>query len=159
MSDIYQILDQLKIAYQKYQHPAVYTVEDAEKYDIHLEGAHSKNLFLRNKKADHYYLIVMESAKRADLKKLTVLLQEDRLSFASPDRLFEYLGVTPGAVSPFALIHDNARSVHVIVDKELLAEQKIGFHPCVNTATLIISTDDFKKFLEWTKNRTSFVAL
>ncbi len=152
MNDIYQILHDLDISYEKYEHPAVFTVEDAEKYDRGINAGHSKNLFLRNKKGDQHYLVVVEASKRVDLKKLALLLNESKLSFASAERLMTYLGLTPGSVSPFGLINDTSKTVQVIVDNGLMQQTKQSYHPNRNTATLVIKREDFKKFLSWTKN-------
>lgn len=151
MKDIYQILEDLGISYQKYDHPPVYTVEDAEKYDRG-NAPHSKNLFLRNKKGNKHFLVILEASKRLNLKQLESLLEEVNLSFASSERLLKYLGVTPGSVSPFGLIHDTDNTVKVIVDKDLLEYENQSFHPNVNTSTLVIKTPDFLKFLQWTQN-------
>ncbi len=152
MSNIYQILENLDISYQKYEHPAVFTVEESEKYDFNIDCGKCKNLFLRNKKGDKHFLIILESTKTADLQALAKLLNETRLSFASPDRMMQYLGVTPGSVSPFGLIHDTQKHVHVVVDNALLKQNSLGYHPNINTQTLVISTRDFQKFLNWTQN-------
>lgn len=159
MNDLYKILEQLKIDYEKYDHPAVFTIEEAEKYDHGIDAGKSKNLFLRNKKGDNHYLLIIESIKMTDLKKLASFLNENRLSFASPERLKEELGLTPGSVSPFGLINNADKSVKVIVDKGLLKYKKLGFHPNLNTATLVIKIDDFKKFLDWTGNNVIYVDL
>lgn len=156
MEDIYQVLKDLKIDYQKHDHPAVFTVEEAEKYDRGIEGGKSKNLFLRNKKGDKHFLVVIKSEKRADLQVLAALVNESKLSFASPERMMEYLGLTPGSVSPFGLINNSDKSIVVVIDEDLLNEEKVGFHPNVNTATLVIKTLDFKKFLQWTGNKLLF---
>lgn len=159
MKDIYQILKDLKINYQKIDHPAVYTVEDAQKYDKPADAAMTKNLFLRNRKGSKHYLVVLEASKRADLKKLAELLNEDDFSFASPERLLQYLGLTPGSVSPFGLINDTDKQVYVVVDNGLFKFGKQGFHPNTNTATLVITSEDFKKFLEYTKNQVTYLDL
>lgn len=72
------------------------------------------------------------------------------MSFASPDRMMKYLGITPGSVSPFALLNDLEKHVKVILDAEVFAQEKVQFHPLVNTATLVLATDDVKKFIEAT---------
>lgn len=159
MKDIYLILKDLDIEFEKYEHPAVYTVEEAEKYDRGVDAAHSKNLFLRNKKGNKHYLVILEGSKRVDLKELAKLLNEGDLSFASPERMLKYLELTPGSVSPFGLINDINKEVHVVVDNDLLKSKKQGSHPNVNTATLVISTDDFKKFLEYTGNWVTYLNL
>lgn len=158
MKDIFKILEDIGIKYQEYKHPAVYTVEEAEKYDRGKAG-HSKNLFLRNRKGNKHYLVVLDASKRINLKELALLLSESDLSFASPERMIKYLSLTPGSVSPLGLINDNNKEVQVIVDNELLKSENQGFHPNINTSTLVISTDDFKKFLEYTQNPVIYLDL
>lgn len=153
MNNIYQVLENLGIEFNKHEHPAVYTVEEAAGYDADPTAAKTKNLFLRNKKGDRFYLVVVGANKRLDLKKLAESLAEGKFSFATPERLKEYLGLTPGSVSPFGLINDQEKTVRVVVDKELLEKETIGFHPNINTATLVTKTKDFEKFLEWTGNK------
>lgn len=157
MNDIYQILKQLGIKYEKFEHPAVYTVEEAQKYDRGIEAGKSKNLFLRNKKGNKHFLLIIESTKTADLKTLSSLLNENKLGFASPERLKEYLDLTPGSVSPFGLVNNKDKSVYVVVDNDLLNYPKLAFHPNINTATIVINTEDFKKFLTHTGNEIIFV--
>lgn len=150
MKDIYEILNGLGLAYKKYEHPPVFTVEEASKVDRAIDAAKSKNLFLRNKKGSTYYLVVVEASKKVDLKALAVSLNESKLSFGSPERLFEYLKLTPGSVSPFGLINDTNRLLTVIVDEDLLAQKKVSFHPNINTATLVLTAEDFIAFLKHT---------
>lgn len=159
MQDVYQILSGLNIAYEKHDHPAVFTVEEAQKYDRGIDAGKSKNLFLRNKKGDKHYLVIVESTKRVDLKQLSVQLNENKIGFASPERLLEYLGLTPGSVSPFGLINDKNKAVQVIVDNDLMMHKKLAFHPNINTATLVMSSKDFQKFLDSTGNSISFLNL
>ena len=149
MESVLKVLKELGIPYQAFEHPAVFTVAESEKYDLDIPGGKTKNLFLRNKQADQYYLVIMEGKKRADLKKLAELLGEKRLSFGSSEKLDEILGLTPGSVSPFGLINDLEKRVIVVVDEDLLEHELVGFHPNINTQTLVISKMDFKKYLEW----------
>jgi Ala-tRNA(Pro) deacylase len=158
MSDIYHILQQLQIQYEKYEHPAVFTVEEAAKHERG-EGLESKNSFLRNRKGTRHYLVIMPGNKRMNMKILEEKFGENDLSFASPERLMKYLGITPGSVSVFSLINDIQKEVCVVVDNDLLKSEKQGFHPNSNTATLVISTEDLKKFLEWTGNKIMYVDL
>ena len=141
-------LESLGIAFTRIEHPAVYTVEQARSYWSDLAGSHSKNLFLRNKKGNRHYLVILEDSKSADLKSLTRFLGEDRLSFASPQRLERLLGLEPGAVSPFGLMNDGEKEVRVIIDQDLKAAEMIYFHPNVNTATVGLSFADFERFLQ-----------
>ena len=145
---VYGALRALGIAWERFEHPPVFTVEEAERYWADVPATHCKNLFLRNAKGTRHYLVVLEHAKRADLRALSARLGDDKLSFASADRLMRYLQLTPGAVSPFGLVHDSARDVVVVLDADLAAAERIGFHPNVNTATITLLTADFLRFLE-----------
>src|SRR6185503_15998134 len=98
---VYAALDALGIRYSRHEHPAVFTAEDASKHWDPIDGVQCKNLFLRNKKGDRHYLVVVEISKRVDLKDLVKVVGDDRLSFGSPERLMAKLGLMPGSVSPF----------------------------------------------------------
>jgi len=141
-------LESLSITYTRVEHPAVYTVEQARSHWSDLAGVHCKNLFLRNKKGNRHYLVILEDSKSADLKALTRYLGEDRLSFASAQRLERLLGLEPGAVSPFGLINDSAKEVRLLIDQDLKGASMIYFHPNVNTATVGLSFADFERFLQ-----------
>jgi Ala-tRNA(Pro) deacylase len=141
-------LTALGISFTRHEHPPVFTVEEAERYWREIPATHCKNLFLRNAKATRHYLVILEHAKSARLKELAARLGDDRLSFASPERLERYLGLTPGAVSPFGLLHPGARDVIVVLDADLAAAERLGFHPNVNTATITLAAGDFLRFLE-----------
>lgn len=159
MAAVEEILQRLHISFERYEHPPVFTVAEAEHYDRNIPGAKSKNLFLRNKKGTAHYLIVAESRASVNLKKLAGLLGEGNLSFASPERLRQYLGVAPGSVSPFGLINDTTKSVRVLVDRDLLSTGHVGFHPNDNTATFVLTADDFRKYLEWTGNDIRYISI
>ncbi len=145
---VYDHLAQLGIGFSRHLHPPVFTVEEAERHWAGIEAAHCKNLFLRNAKGTRHYLVVLAHSKTADLRTLAARLGDDRLSFASPERLMRYLQLTPGAVSPFGLIHESARAVIVVLDADLAAADRIAFHPNVNTATIALATADFLRFLD-----------
>jgi Ala-tRNA(Pro) deacylase len=154
---VYAVLDELGISYSRHEHPPVYTVEEAEKHWTQIIGAHCKNLFLRNKKGNRHYLVILEAAKVADLRFLNKLLGEDRLSFASEKRLMKYLGLEAGAVSAFGLINDTENHVKVVIDEDLRKSKGVNFHPNVNTATVGISFSDFERFLTWSGNTIRFI--
>lgn len=154
---VYEVLDELGISYRRHEHPPVFTVEEAEEHWTEITGAHCKNLFLRNKKGNRHYLVILEAAKVADLKSLNKLLGEDRLSFASEKRLMTYLGLETGAVSAFGLINDTENHVKVVIDEDLKKSEGVNFHPNVNTATVGISFPDFEKFLSWSGNTIRFI--
>lgn len=152
MKNIYDIFNKLEIKYKEYKHPAVYTCEEAKKYKNDLEEVSIKNLFLRNKKGNKYFLLICKADKNLDLKKLSKLIDEKKIGFASTDRLLNILNLTPGSVSPFGLINDKEKKVIVLLDEDLLKCEVLNFHPNVNTATVQISKSDFLKFLEWRGN-------
>ncbi len=156
---VYQVLGELTISYTRHEHPPVYTVEEAEKYWTEITGAHCKNLFLRNKKGNRHYLVILEASKVADLRRLNSLLGEDRLSFASEQRLMKFLGLEAGAVSAFGLINDRENHVKVVIDQDLKKAEGVNFHPNVNTATVGLSFQDFEKFLAWSGNSIRYVPL
>ncbi|MFQ6082231.1 MAG: prolyl-tRNA synthetase associated domain-containing protein [Candidatus Aminicenantia bacterium] len=149
---VYEVLERLGISYVRHEHPPVFTVDQAKKYWGSFTGAHCKNLFLRNKKGNRHYLIILEYSKKADLKALAEQLGEEKLSFASAERLMRYLGLSTGAVSPFGLLNDSKKEVQVVVDRDLKKVERINFHPNVNTATVGVGFKDFEKFLAWCGN-------
>lgn len=156
---VLDVLDRLGIPYLRHEHPAVFTVEDADKYWTELRGTHCKNLFLRNKKGNRHYLVIAPTSKAIDLRRLNSMLNEDRLSFGSPERLARCLGLEPGSVSPFGLVNDTQKEVRVVVDEDLRNSRFLGFHPNTNTATLDISFADFEKFLAWCGNGVRYLKI
>jgi Ala-tRNA(Pro) deacylase len=156
---VLEILDNLGMTYVRHEHPPVATVEEAEKHWGPIKGTHCKNLFLRNNRGNRHYLVIAAVDKAVDLKRLNVLLGEDRLSFGSPERLKRWLGLEPGSVSPFGLINDATRGVEVVCDEALKSSAGLGFHPNVNTATLEIALADFEKFLASCGNNVRWLKL
>jgi len=152
-------LTALGIAWVRHEHPPVFTVEDTKLHWRDLRATHCKNLFLRNNKGNRHYLVITEASKAVDLKALTRTLGEDRLSFGSPERLQRCLGLEPGSVSPFGLLNNTAKDVRVIVDAELRAAERLGFHPNINTATLEISRPDLERFLAAMGNEVRWLAI
>jgi Ala-tRNA(Pro) deacylase len=159
MQDIYAVLDALGIAYARHEHEAAFTVEEAEQFYGDLPGGKSKNLFLRNKKGDRHYLLVAEQHRPVNLKALRAKLGESTLSFASPERLQQHLGLTPGSVSPFGLINDGANAVVVLLDTVLMQTDPLNFHPNINTATLTVARADFERFLSHAGNEVRLIDL
>jgi Ala-tRNA(Pro) deacylase len=147
MTDIYGFLDNSNIKYERYDHPPVFTVEDVHRLTPNLPGAKTKNLFFRDKKGNRHFLVVVPADKRINLKALPKVLESSKISFGSPERLIENLGVTPGSVSLFAIVNDQKNRVEVIIDKSLWTSESFQFHPLVNTSTLVISRDSIKRFL------------
>lgn len=156
---VYEALDALGIAYQRFEHPPVFTSEEADVHWRDLPGVPCKNLFLRNKKGNRHYLVVLEISKRADLREIVTLVADDRLSFGSPDRLMAELGLTPGSVSPFGLINDADGSVVVLVDEDLRGADGLIFHPNINTASVVVSWEGLERFLKSRSNVVRYVTI
>jgi Ala-tRNA(Pro) deacylase len=156
---VYREFDRLGIACERREHPPVFTAEQAAVHWAGMSGAQVKNLFLRNKKGNRHYLVILGIEKQADLRQLVKVIGDDRLSFASPDRLMRYLGLEPGSVSPFGLIHEGARDVVVIVDADLRQAERVIFHPNTNTASVSIAFADFQRFLAERGNLVRYLTL
>jgi Ala-tRNA(Pro) deacylase len=152
-------LNELGIAYERYEHPPVATVEQATEHWAGIEAAHCKNLFLRNQKGDRHYLVILRHSKKADLRRVADQIGDGRLSFASPERLMTHLGLTPGSVSPFGLIHDAKHQVRVVIDRELEGAARLSFHPNINTRTYVISGTDFARFLDACGNPVQYMTM
>ena len=152
MADIFKVLQNLHLEYELIKHDPVFTVKEADKIHDQIGGLPCKNLFLRNQKGNKYFLIITEAHKKINLRDLGVKLKE-RLSFASPKQLKQYLGLEPGSVSPFGLINDIENKVVLIIDQPVMQAEKITFHPNINTATVKLSPEIFKCFLTYAKNK------
>lgn len=156
---VYAALDALGIAYQRFEHPPVFTSEEADIHWRDLPGVPCKNLFLRNKKGNHHYLVILEISKKADLREVVRFVNDDRLSFGSPDRLMAELGLTPGSVSPFGLINDSDGSVVVLVDEDLRGAEGLIFHPNINTASVVLSWEGLERFLKTRSNQVRYIRI
>jgi len=150
MSDIYSFLEQHRIEFEKFEHPAVFTCEEAEELTPDMPGAHTKNLLLRNRKGDKHFLVVVGYDKSVDLKALSSVLEESKLSFASPERLMDRLGLEPGAVTVLGLINDLDHQVSLVFDEAIWNADALQCHPLVNTATLVIKHEGLEAFLNAT---------
>jgi Ala-tRNA(Pro) deacylase len=150
---LFAYLDSLGIAHKTVTHPPVFTVGQARELRGAVPGAHTKNLFLRDKKGAAYLVVANEDAA-IELKSLHRLLgASGRFSFGSAELLRELLGVEPGSVTPFAAINDTAGRVTIVLDAAMMAAPVLNFHPLANTGTTTISREDLLKFLEATGHR------
>ena len=145
-------LDNMNIAYQIKEHEAIHTIKDSEKISDELSGAHTKNLFLKNKQKQ-FFLFSCHTKTNIDLKKLSKKLCLGNLSFANSDYLLDLLGVFPGSVTPFGLLNDFKNEVSFYLDYNTLNYENINFHPLVNTSTLNLSLRDFMNFLVENKKK------
>ena len=159
MVDFYQFLSEHRIDYKRYDHPAVYTVDDVKRLVPPLPAAKTKNLFLRDHKGKRHFLVVVPADKRVNINALNDRMGTSRLSFGSADRLKKYLGVDPGSVTIFALINDPDHCVELIIDEVLWTQTAFQFHPLVNTSTLVVSSDNLKRFLAVTGHDVKTLAV
>ncbi len=146
-TELLAMLAGLGIATTTVDHPPLFTVEDSKNLRGDLPGGHCKNLFLRNKKSG-MWLVVCPEDRVLHLKTLGALLGAGSMSFASPERLMAFLGVTPGAVSPFAVINDPESAVQVVLDEEMMRENLLNYHPLTNEQTTAITPGDLLTFLK-----------
>lgn len=145
--DLLRRLDELRIAVRTVRHPPVFTVEEAKALRGDLPGGHTKNLFLRNRKGE-MWLVVLPEDRQVHLKELAERLVAGRFSFASAARLMRFLGVIPGAVTPFAVVNDHTGQVRVALDRVILEDEPLNFHPLDNALTTSIGAADFLAFLD-----------
>jgi Ala-tRNA(Pro) deacylase len=157
METFFQFLDANQIPYTRHDHPAVYTVEEADRLVPKLAAAKTKNLFLRDDKGRRHFLVVVPGHKPVDLKGLKNRMGVKRISFGSTERLKKHLGIEPGAVSLLALYNDTVHAVELFVDQELLASDSFQCHPLVNTATLEITRESLTRFLEITGHQMTII--
>ncbi len=146
------VLDYLakhSIPYELFEHPAVFTCEEAEIHCKHVPGLALKNLFLKSDNGQ-LYLYILPAHVKANLKELQTFLGIKKLSFGSPELLMDVLKLTPGSVSPFGLINDIEKRVKVILHKEVIVAPLVNFHPNINTASLALTKAAFERYLALT---------
>lgn len=140
-------------------HPPVFTCEEAERLVPELDGARTKNLFLRDRKGERHFLVVSRPEQMVDLKSLSDEIGSTRLSMASPERLDRHLGIRPGAVSVLALLNDKDCAVEVVIDESIWSARTILCHPMVNTSTLVLSLESLRRLFELTGHDYRVLAL
>jgi len=155
--ELFATLDRLGIAHPTVSHPPLFTVEQSQSLRGTIAGAHTKNLFLKDKKGALFLVTALEDAL-IELKSLHRLLgATGRFSFGSAELLRETLGVEPGAVTPFGAINDTAGRVTIVLDQALMAHTTINAHPLVNSTTTSIAREDLIKFLGATGHKPRIV--
>jgi Ala-tRNA(Pro) deacylase len=157
--ELYAVLDKLGISFEYHEHPPLATIEEAKIYWENYDAGKCKNIFFRNHKGDRHYLVILEHLSLLQIHDLEKRLKQGKLSFASDHRLMRYLGLEPGSVSPFGLINDAEKNVHLFIDEKLKVCERLTFHPNDNRASLIISKSDFLRFLDYTGNSYEFIRL
>ena len=143
---VLKLLDDAKISYQRVEHEAVYTIDEMKKLNLPDAECIAKNLFVRDDKKKHFYLISVQEEKQIDLKKLREIIDSRRLSFASEKDLQEIMGLEKGSVTPFGVLNDDNKSVSIFID-ERFNNRLIGIHPNENTMTVWLKTENLVELL------------
>ena len=156
---VYKALDELDIEYKVIHHEEVHTIDEMDALGIFTDGELCKNLFLRNANGKTHYVVSMMKDKHPDIQKdIRAQLGCSRLSFGSDERLEKYLGLTPGAVSPFGILNDENAEVNLVFDRELKTlDGLVGFHPNDNTAFLWLKFSDLLKFIKSRGNDVYYI--
>lgn len=146
--EVYRLLKSLEIPFQRMDHEPMATIEACRGVDEILGIHMCKNLFLCNSQKTVFYLLLMPGEKKFKTKELSKQIGSARLSFAPEEFMEEYLHISPGAVSVMGLMNDKENHVNLLIDEDVLKEEFLGCHPCVNTASLRLRTKDvLSKFL------------
>ena len=157
---VYDFLDALGISYQRIDHEAAMTMEVCEEIDRVLDAVICKNLFLCNRQETNFYLLMIAGDKKFKTKALSSQIGSARLSFGKPEYLEEFLDITPGSVSVLGLMNDKENKVQLLMDEDVIKQEYIGCHPCINTSSLRIKTKDMlEKIIPAMKHAPVFVKL
>lgn len=155
---VYDLLDQLNIDYQRIDHEEANTMEVCLEIEKTLKSTICKNLFLINSNKSQYYLLMLKENKKFKTKVISKQINSSRLSFGSDEKMLEYLDITPGSVSLLGLMNDHDFKVQLLMDKDLLQDEYLGCHPCINTSSLRIKMKDvFEKIIPSLHHEPIFV--
>ena len=155
---VYDLLERLGVPFERVDHDAVGTIEGCAEIEKLLDIEICKNLFLRNSKGDQYYLLMLPGGKHLVTKDLAKKIGSTRLSFGTPEKMEEYLDITPGSVSVLGLMNDHENNIQFLVDNDIKKWEYFGCHPCINTSSLKIKTADlFSKILPAVGHEPVFV--
>lgn len=155
---VYDLLDQLNIDYQRIDHEEANTMEVCLEIEKSLKSTICKNLFLVNSNKSQYYLLMLKENKKFKTKVISKQINSSRLSFGSDEKMLEYLDITPGSVSLLGLMNDHEHHVQLLMDKDLLEDDYLGCHPCINTSSLKIKMKDvFEKIIPSLHHEPIFV--
>jgi len=149
-------MDANQFVYERLEHPAVFTCEEADRYHAGIEAVHTKNLFLCDKKKRHFFLVVTACEKTVRLDSLASHLGVSHLRFASEENLEKFLGVEKGAVTMMGLVNDSEGRVALWIDKEIWDGELFLCHPLVNTATLVLSKTELERFFKLSGHLPNF---
>ena len=155
---VYDLLERLDVPFERVDHDAVGIIEGCAEIEKLLDIEICKNLFLRNSKGDQYYLLMLPGGKHLVTKDLAKKIGSTRLSFGTPEKMEEYLDITPGSVSVLGLMNDHGNNIQFLVDNDIKKWEYFGCHPCINTSSLKIKTADlFSKILPAVGHEPVFV--
>ena len=155
---VYDLLNQLNIDYQRIDHEEANTMEVCLEIEKNLKSTICKNLFLVNSNKSQYYLLMLKENKKFKTKVISKQINSSRLSFGSDEKMLEYLDITPGSVSVLGLMNDHEHHVQLLMDKDLLQDEYLGYHPCINTSSLRIKMKDvFEKIIPSLRHEPIFV--
>ena len=146
--NVKEYLNSMGIEFKIVEHEPAYTTEEADKYIEGYDGVRTKTMFICNKKKTNYYMIIMDDSKRLDMNKFKEIVSEKQMKMASEEALNQKLGIKPGMVSPFGLLNNDEKDVKIYMDKEIITEEIMTFHPNDNTKTLFITTNDLFKYFK-----------
>ena len=159
MQAVFDFLDRHEIRYTWYEHPEAPTIEIARQYWRADGSKHCKNLFFPNHKGNRHYLVCFDAEQSMAIHDLEQRLHQGKLSFASEQRMEQWLGLRPGSVSPFGLINDPEQHVHLFLDANLRHYPALSFHPNDNRATVVIEQEEFLRYLATVGNSYEFIEL
>lgn len=161
MEKVIKKLKELSIEFEMVEHSPVYTIEEMNKLgkEFFKNAKICKNLFVRDSKGKKHFLIVLSEEKRAPLSEISEKIGSTKLSFASEKRLMKYLKLTPGSVTPLAVINDENNEVQVIIDNDLKKYDILGVHPNVNTATILIKPENLEKYILSCNNKLKYISI
>ena len=143
----YELLDRLGVEYVRVDHEHADTIEACHEIEKLLGCEICKNLFLTNRQMTEVWLLLMPGEKPFKTKLLSKQIGSARLSFASAEQMLQYLDITPGSVSVLGLMNDKENKVRLLIDRDLLTQESIGMHPCINTSSLRMKTEDLTEKL------------
>jgi len=153
---IFQLLDNLEIKYQNFEHEPTFTCDQAKWVDV--PGVRVKNLLLKNKKKNNFYMVVLEDEKRLDSNIIRKYFWESKVSFVDEEVMKQKIWVTPWHVSPLSLVYNQENDIQVVFDK-VLENKQIWIHPGRNDNTTVLELSDLEKFITNIWNKSHFINL
>ena len=155
-SKMYEIFNELQITnYEVVEHQVVTSIDEVDEYDLSIADLNVKNLLLKEKKSDKYYLVIIDEHKKLDTKHFKEVTGWKKVQFSNDEQLMEVLGLPPRSVTPLSLFNDVDKKITVVLGKDIVDasdDKTIGHHPCRNNATLLMTKGDFMKFLDYMGN-------